>query len=564
MSFYFLSRVFPFSFLPAGRAQSKTALKSLAVALASASLLHGCSSPQPQAEKTAPEAVKPEQPIVEISAVKQPELLVSIDPELERQKAFENRDWPAYLQFSYDLWQESPPARQAEIEDQAWEALLPLDDMTLQQLDDNSDPRVNAWSHLIQVFRLQGLPFEHALSDLQLFESDAIYRSHLLPKLLSQLPPEEEIRNVAVFLPMQSKFKPVAEQIQNGILKAYYRNENLNRKLRLNFYDSTDITQVSSLYFQAKQEGADVIIGPLRKNAVEQLQGFDDRNIVALNTIDGITSFTQFSLKSSDKIQQLAEGFAQQQYRMLGILNSDEKENALNAALLASVWNQPPQQSLVQVSYSDEKPELRKAFDQLVNASNSIERKNTLRWTIGEKVEFYPRVREDLNAIVVFDSANRLAVINPQKGLYLLKTPVYTATELNQQNLKALKNNHDLKEVELLTQPVTLNPEDLQGTFEAFGWDSLQVAANLPKLKKGACLSNTKTGYLRIVDNQVQQTLVWAKFDDKGQLTPYRLPHIAPQQILEEEMAPQSDAEEALQQRLRDELKSSDMESVSP
>ena len=529
--------------------------------------LTGCGTQPPKPEPVVKKVAPPE-PKVEITPVVPEPVVVAIDPEVERQKAFQEQDWERYLQFSDDLWQESPDQRRAQLESEIWQNLLPLDDMVLQRLEDNVDMRVNAWAYLVRVFRLQGLDFKQGLKNLEIFEQDAIYQAHLLPQLLTQIPSEKSIQKIAVFLPVNSKYGPVAEQIRDGILKAFYQNQNLQQQLQLRFYDSSDETQVSSRYFQAKQEGADVIIGPLRKSAVEQLQGFDDDYIIALNDIGKPTPFPQFSLKSSDKIGQMTNAFVQQRYQNIGIIGSDNAEQGLQATLLINAWNNPPYHTQTQVTYSDEKPRFRQAFDQLINASNSIERKNVLSRTIGEKLDFYPRTRKDLDAIVVFDSAQRLAVINPQKDLYQLDIPIYSPTKMTGRNLAAMQNNRDLRDVTVLTQPLVLNPDNIGSAFEAFGWDSLMLASHIGSLKQGGCLSNTKTGHLRLQDNKVVQELVWAKFNRQGKLLAYQLPQISEEPTLPNDLETQddmSDEEQELQMRLRQEmLDNAQRESATP
>ncbi|BBP46569.1 hypothetical protein THMIRHAS_19420 [Thiosulfatimonas sediminis] len=551
---------------PANSSHPNALTLALTACLGLSLTLSGCSTPAPAPVEKKPPVVVPEEPKVVVTPIKPMPIMTAIDPEEERQKALAAQDWQTYLQFSDDLWQDAPEARKIQLETEIWQTLLPLDDTTLALLENSRDMRVDAWAHLVRVFRQQGLAFKQGLQNLNEFEQDAIYQAHLLPQLLAQLPSEKRISQIAVFLPLNSKFKPVAEQVQRGILKAFYQNSNLQNQLQIRFYDSSDESQVSSLYFQAKQDGADVVIGPLRKSAIEQLQGFDDPYIIALNEIGKATPFPQFSLKSSDKIGQMTDGFVQQQYQNIGIINSDSPEQSLQASLLINAWSNPPFHTQTQVTYSNEKPRLREAFDQLLNAEQSTERKNVLSRSIGEKLDFYPRVRQDLDAVVVFDSAQRLAVINPQKALYLLDIPIYGATSMSRQDLATLQNNRDLKQTIVLTQPLVLNPQTLNSAFEAFGWDALMLATNLGALQQGGCLSNTKTGQLSLIDNKVVQALVWAKFDDQGQLQAYQLPQATEKFATSSETeSNMSDAEQDLQLLLRQEmLQNSQQQSITP
>ncbi|MFE8730295.1 penicillin-binding protein activator, partial [Aeromonas hydrophila] len=88
---------------------------------------------------------------------------------------------------------------------------------------------------------------------------------------------------IAVLLPLSGNLEPQGAAIRNGMLMSYKENQG---QFTLNFYD-TQSKPTIDLYKQAIQEGADMIIGPLLKDRVEELLKTNPTvPILALNELD--------------------------------------------------------------------------------------------------------------------------------------------------------------------------------------------------------------------------------------------------------------------------------------
>jgi len=430
-----------------------------------------------------------------------------------RSQAVSSANWPDYLRYSTSIWNlsENNPRQQEQIEDQAWSIIRSLSQNELQVIAQSNFPEVQAWSTLQQAFSKNGYAFKQALLNIQTFESNAIYQKHLLTKLIELQPKAKPLQQIAVLLPMQGKYKVISKQIRSGIMKAFFASD---QTITLKFYDSSDIENLEAIYTQAKQDGAERIIGPLRKQALQELASFHDENLVALNSIKG-SSFTQFSFKSSNSSQQMLNRFQSSGYQRLGILTNDAKKSLQPAEELKTLWKLSENHAEVSV-YPNDKPKLRKALGALIHEKESKERKNNLRWLIGRDLSFFPRTRQDLDAIVIYDSAHRLSVFRPQFDFFELDTPMFSDKQLTPKNFQEIKANPDLNKVQFLTYPAVLSPVDLSSKFEAFGWDSFVVTTFLNELKNGACLTDTKTGILSLENNQIKQKLIWAKYNKQG------------------------------------------------
>ncbi|EGV32073.1 LppC family lipoprotein [Thiorhodococcus drewsii AZ1] len=75
---------------------------------------------------------------------------------------------------------------------------------------------------------------------------------------------------VSVMLPRNGRFAAAAKAVREGI-EAAKRADTSNRTPTLKFADSTNATRVTSLHAKAVQSGADYVIGPLEKPAVDAL-----------------------------------------------------------------------------------------------------------------------------------------------------------------------------------------------------------------------------------------------------------------------------------------------------
>ncbi len=504
------------TFLKQPAHKSQTLLRTTLVA--SILALSACSTPTKVPEKKVPEVEA-----VEVTPIEAPTKIVSLNPEVERQKALERADWTEYLRYSNELWFEAPEQRQAEIEKEVWQQIRLLDSATLQALSQEQE-EIAAWAELAFMMQSQGFAQQEMRLNLESFHAGAPFHSHLFKQLIAQLPKAESPTVIAVMLPESGKYKVIAEFIKNGILKSYFAYPSEKSPIRLRFYDSSDLTNVMQLYYQAKLDGAEYIIGPVQKEAIELLSGLDDPNLLALNTIKQATVFNQFNLRNHSAEMHLLAALESQQYKNLAILASDHPKQQAFAKTFASQWLKDETHNLVKITYREDELKYREALGKLLNESQSVERKNTLRWIVGKPLDYFPRVRQDLDAILMLDKANRLAVFNPQFDFFQLSIPIYGEEALRVKTLKQATANPDLNNIRVLNPPYALEPENLTNLFEAFGWDSFLLSTQMHALKNGGCLTAAKTGILSIDNTRVEQQLIWTEYSKNGQLRPFQFP----------------------------------------
>lgn len=504
-------------------------------------VLSGCTTAPRQSQKEPP---SPQQTVVEIktpeeikeNAVADESLFTLSDDEIamQIQIAYNEGDWARFIQFNQQMWERTKGSSQALIEQQVWDVFKQMSHPEIQrlryELQYHPAKSVQQWYKLISVMRGPASELEAGLQRLEAEEPDAMYSKHLLLGLKGYFIRAQKAQHVAVMLPFDSKYQQISQQIRNGILKAYFASD---QSTKLSFYDSSNIDSIENQYVQAKLEGADYIIGPLRKEAAEKLKQFEDPDILALNEVDS-APFTQFSYKGSNQVHQMVSEFVQKGYQYIGILTNDNRTDLKVAHELQQAWQTLPEHIATLHIYPDQNPKLRDALGELINEKSSKDRFSNVRRFTEETPVFFPRTRQDLDAIVIVDNNRRVAVFQPQLAFFQLNAPVYGALQVSPKKLQAIQPNRDLKGVQFLTHPATLAPENLSSNFEAFGWDSFQLTRHLNAMRIGGYLRTGKTGELTLNNQRISQHLVWAKYNHKGVIEAWN-PLLAHTQNLQKE-----------------------------
>lgn len=118
--------------------------------------------------------------------------------------------------------------------------------------------------------------------------------------------------NIAVLLPEGGKFAEFGAAIRAG-LEAANQAELPELRVQLRYYDASDPALARELVQKAADEGAKLVIGPLAKDAVEQLARAEQLPlpVVALNRVATTAhlppQLLQFSLDPEDEARQAAE-----------------------------------------------------------------------------------------------------------------------------------------------------------------------------------------------------------------------------------------------------------------
>lgn len=499
----------------------RTSLIAAGLALSACLLaLSGCSTPP---AKTPP-GVEGDLRLSNLSATTERErALKALESQINQAK--EAGNWRAFIQLSEQLWRalDGDADNQTAVEYSVWKTLQTAFDTPKKRAQMQSDPLLAVWQPLLDATAQPPLFARQSLADLAEFNPDALYTHHLIPALREKLKNPLQPKQIAVLLPFKGKYQAISEQIRNGLLKAYMLS---NRQIALRFYDTSNATQTWERYQQAKAEGADWVIGPLTKEAIDVLAQHPVTDVLALNNA-GQAPFYSFNFRSDSEAYQIRSELEARGFTRIGLLSSETSRDSSNALELRSQWLSNPQNRVDLVQYPLKNPNLRQALGQLIHEEESQARYNNLRWLLGVKPEFFPRLRQDLQAIVLMGDANQVAVFHPQFEFFQLKLPVYATANLTPANLQTIKPNRDLSNVVFPTIPAIFTPHALETPLEAFGWDSFVISTQLANLAPNLCLTSGQSGILYKDGLQIDKKLIWAHYNSKGQLTRWVAPRKA-------------------------------------
>ncbi len=337
--------------------------------------------------------------------------------------------------------------------------------------------------------------------------------------------------HVAVLLPSSGAYAKPAAAIRYGLMAARSEARGASRS-ELKFYDSSNSSGIVALYQRAVQEGAQMVIGPLSKDAVTRLArgGSLDRPVLALNQLSGggsgPSNFYQFSLSPEDEAVQVAERAWSDGHRQALGLSSDDAWGRRLYAAFSSRWKQLGGSILEHQTYDPKEHDFSKPLQELLNLSNSSARYKKLRQVVGRKMEFQPRRRQDADFVFIAAKRQLARQLRPQLQFHHgADLPVYTTSHAYSGDPESL-SNMDLEGVMFPDMPWVLRsgagqsslakklPKNLAAYNRLFamGIDAYRILPHLSRLRSSGETLDGKSGILSLDSQQrVQRRLVWAR-----------------------------------------------------
>lgn len=331
--------------------------------------------------------------------------------------------------------------------------------------------------------------------------------SNHLPQalLLVETMARERPDNIALLLPLGSTAGRV---VRDGFMSAYFNVQKIGGKVpALRFYDTsalTDSTEIRALHQRAIDEGAAMIIGPLLKQNVAQLQKIRDLKVttLALNNVDGVPFnrelFYQFALSPEVEARQIATKAWLSGHRFAAVLSpqdvSDNDPLARKRDTFIQEWQSLGGKIVAQEKFVDD---YILTIEALLDLSDSEYRKETLGDLIGESLEFTQRRRQDIDFIFLIAQPGSARQINPRLSfLYAGDIPVYGSQDIYSGISRPLEDV-DLNGIMFSDSPWILSDSDdlkpeTQQLFpqttarnlrlQAFGIDAFRLYSRLKQL----------------------------------------------------------------------------------
>jgi len=334
------------------------------------------------------------------------------------------------------------PDLQLENDTLLWETLNNLGDTQLQQLRTAPPPdALSGWLELMELTRLylqQPDTLAEVIPHWQRrypgHPASRAFTARLLEtmRLAGQAP-----ASVALLLPLKGQLADAASAVRDGVVAAYYDTPASGPRPRLRIYDSGVLpASALSAYRLAVAEGAEFIIGPLRKESVEAILTQTELPVpvLALNQIDtdlpDTTGRFQFGLAPEDESREAARRAWRDGYtRCIALLPDTEWGERVYAAF-EEEWHKLGGVVMEAQRYDPAKADHSAAITAALNLDNSKARHRQLTAHLGRQLDFETRRRQDMDFVFLLASPAQGRLIRPQLSFYRATSVPVFATSL--------------------------------------------------------------------------------------------------------------------------------------
>lgn len=379
----------------------------------------------------------------------------------------------------------------------------------------------------------------------------------LIPKVMSKQP-----HNIALLLPLKGRLAEAGQAVSDGFFAAYYQtlSEQSSTATSPNIRQYDTSTSATTAYQQAVTDGADLIIGPLDKDDVNQLSRLASLPVAVLslnyisakestaqstatansqsNNIPALTqppaqpstvmaNFYQFGLAAEDEARQVARQGIQDGHQRALVVLSTQEWSERSAQAFSAEW-EALGGTIIQKTLFNTQDQFSAAVRNVMLIESSQARMNLLRQQLATKLEFTPRHRDDIDMIFMAATPVQGRQIKPTLAFHdITNIPLYATSNIYSGDIDAV-NNDDLNGVIFTTLPwlfdtnnpvkeaisLTTKSSAVYSRLHALGADAFHLHARLSQLQQAPEMRlYGATGALHLLaDGRVEHEQIWAHF----------------------------------------------------
>ena len=285
--------------------------------------------------------------------------------------------------------------------------------------------------------------------------------------------------------------------VRDGAIAAYFQ-EPTQLQPRLHFYD-THNTQLGALWEQALTDNIDITVGPLLKPNVEAFRKLTAQSVqprLLLNfTNDGqtISGEYQIGIAIEEEARAIIDSLLFSGFSRLLVVESEARWANRVLLQLQKLWPH----KIAHAQFSDIRT-ITQAVGQAMAVSASQQRHTQLQQIIGEQLEFLPRARKDVDAIVTLtNQVETQALIPALKFHFADSLPVYATSQAARGAQTPQLDGIRLTEMPMFAQP-SPSQQSLDQAFElnthpqaellGLGFDAAKLALHLAMHVEGQSL----------------------------------------------------------------------------
>jgi len=324
-----------------------------------------------------------------------------------------------------------------------WQTLQQLPDSTLARLRTHPPPddTLAGWLALAGVARQlqsQAQQVQQLLADWRQNYSHHPAAADIIDALRArQSDTFRRPRQIALLLPHNGPYVKPAAALRDGFLAAYYQRTRQNDQPTIRIYDTGDDATTMAVYEQAARDGADFIVGPLKKAAVTQLAAQNRLPVTTLSlnyspqTGHTPDNLYQFGLAPEDEARQVAErAWLDGNNHAIALVPEGKWGQRLLDAF-SEDWESLGGSLLEFQAYPPADNDYSQPIQAVLNIDDSERRHRELEAIVQKKLKFEPRRRQDVDFIFLAAFPRQARLIRPQlKFYYAGKLPVYATSHI--------------------------------------------------------------------------------------------------------------------------------------
>lgn len=339
-----------------------------------------------------------------------------------------------------------PDAKRIDLHNNIWRALSHMDDAAIHAADDNGSRREKDWVGLAISVR-QNLHNSVALADaIESWQTEHPQHAANLSLIEHLYELSESLsaqaRHIALLLPFDGTYGNAAIAIRDGFLSAWYAAPKNGSRPTVSVY-SVDASRVNTVYDTAVANGADLIVGPLEKSAVETLTARAELPVrtLTLNVVDsavgpratgdagGSARLFQFGLSPEDEAADAAEKARSDGHSRAVILAPETPWGRRLTKEFTDRWLQLGGVVLTETAYGGKENSYAESVKHALHINQSEARAAALRRALNRTIQFEPRRRADVDAIFIAGFPLSTRQLVPHLRYFRAETvPVYSTS----------------------------------------------------------------------------------------------------------------------------------------
>ena len=376
-----------------------------------------------------------------------------------------------------------------------------------------------------------------------------VWRSANPTHLANKQPPSEtsnrpdEPRTIALLLPQNGPLAEASRAIRDGFVAAYWSTQltdeiEANRRQKILVYDTSGNT-MADVVSRAEADGAQILLGPLSKSNVQSMSTLKTAiPTIALNRVNPTLQpkrteargpngrIPQLSLAVEDEAVELAKRISNEgSTRIIVFRDRTSWSNRAYAAFAASISNSV---EIVSLTTFDDLKDVTNAVGRALDIDASLMRHTNVQRLVRREIEFVPRRRSDIHAVVGLvgsrEYASLVAALDFHFGsdipLFATSAAVRSDVPIKKKNgtrfvalpltLFSFRLRHDLENAFPVAKQ---NP-----SFYALGIDAYRLANQFERLMAGVSIPAT-TGNLKLSrNNLIQRVPAWGQITNNSRI----------------------------------------------